>query len=84
MLVMSTYFAPLSLLRLPSPSDETLVVCLTRYLAVWGTTSSLRCTLNSVTCFFLKPSLFLVPVKWGESRFDDVVVRIYIYIYILR
>lgn len=58
-----THLPPLSLLKLPSPSDETLVACFTKCLAVCGTTSSLLCTLNRVTCFFLNPRRFFVPVK---------------------
>jgi hypothetical protein len=44
-----------------SPS-LTLLPCLTRCRASNGATSSLRCTLKDVTCFFLNPNLFLVPV----------------------
>lgn len=44
-----------------SPS-LTLLPCFTKCLASSGATSSLLWTLNEVTCFFLNPSRFFVPV----------------------
>lgn len=56
-----TYVAELSPLRLPSPSDDTELHCLTKCLTSSGTTSSLRCTLKDVACFRRNPNLFFVP-----------------------
>lgn len=66
-----TYLDELSPLMLLSPS-LTLLPCLTRCLAVNGATSSLLCTLNEVSCFFLKPNRFLVPIEMFIGAFYEI------------
>lgn len=65
-----TYLDELSPLILLSPS-LTLLPCLTRCLASSGATSSLLCTLNEVSCFFLKPNRFLVPFETEAEHFGN-------------
>lgn len=64
----SETYTELSPLRLPSPSEDTLLACFTRWRHSRGATSSLRWTLIVEDFFLLKPIRFLWP-KIQKDKF---------------
>ncbi|KAH9396427.1 hypothetical protein TYRP_019833, partial [Tyrophagus putrescentiae] len=61
-------------LRLPSPSEETELYCLlVKKRTSSGSTSSERCTLKEVACFFRKPSRFLYHSLTGNAQLRGAV-----------
>lgn len=61
LIVKNGTYTELSPLRLPSPSEDTLLACFTRWRHSKGATSSLRWTLIVEDFFLLKPIRFLWP-----------------------